>query len=284
MTFDPNNHLIQLQGKDYLPVAWRLCWYRDLCPEGTIETEIMRLELDRETTEEVMVWNEQTRRKEKTVKLANGFVIFRATVTDGCGGSATATKSEKAASFPDYIEKCETGAVGRALAMLGYGTQFTGEEFDEGERLADAPVERAYSNGNEHTEALPTVKNTLDNSPALPQQLSEIDRLASALGKPEVAVKPVTYKDANVLLTQLSREYNKAPSSKDTVAMTRGELFERGEQRGLWTRMAPSAFYAMASAITSRAQSKQDWTMTPDEMAEMARQIEAEKAPATSGK
>src|SRR5260221_896420 len=65
--------------------------------------------------------------------------------------------------------------------------------------------------------------------------------------------------------------------AKDTVAITRGELFERGEQKGMWTRMAPGAFYAMASAITGRAQSKQDWTMTADEMAEMAQQIEAGK-------
>jgi hypothetical protein len=31
---------------------------------------------------------------------------------------------EKAASFSDFLEKAETGAIGRALAALGYGTQF----------------------------------------------------------------------------------------------------------------------------------------------------------------
>ena len=63
-----------------------------------------------------------------------------------------------------------------------------------------------------------------------------------------------------------------------SVAITRGELFERGELKGMWTRMTPSAFYAMASAITGRPQSKQDWTMNASEMAEMARQIEVERA------
>jgi hypothetical protein len=140
--FNPNDHMMQVSGKDYLPVAWRLVWYREMCPEGAIETKMEFLDLDRPTEEEGTVWNEQTRRKERVTKRANGFCIFRATVTDGKGASATATKSEKAASFPDFIEKCETGAIGRALAMLGYGTQFTACELEEGHRLADTPVAR----------------------------------------------------------------------------------------------------------------------------------------------
>ncbi len=140
--FNPNEHLMQLSGKDYLPVAWRLVWFREHCPEGTIETQLVQLDLDRETTEDVMQWSESERKKIKVTRKANGFCIFRASVTDGRGGSAMATKSEKAASFPDYIEKCETGAVGRALAMLGYGTQFTGDELDEQHRIVDTPVAR----------------------------------------------------------------------------------------------------------------------------------------------
>ena len=182
MTFNPNEHLMQLQGKDYLPVAWRLCWYRDLCPEGSISTEMVTLDLDRETTEEISVWNDQTRRKEKVMKRANGFVIFRATVTDGRGGSATATKSEKAASFPDYIEKCETGAVGRALAMLGYGTQFTGEEFDEGERLADAPVDRGKSNGHTHEQKVVENAKPETDEPGVPTVKELQERCAKLFG------------------------------------------------------------------------------------------------------
>lgn len=138
--FSPAEHVMQLQGKDYLPVSWRLVWFREVCPGGSIETEMVHLDLDRETEEVAMIWNEQLRRKEKVVKKAPGFCIFKATVTDGRGGSATAYKSEKAASFPDWLEKCETGAVGRALAMLGYGTQFTGPEFDEQHRIVDSPT------------------------------------------------------------------------------------------------------------------------------------------------
>lgn len=144
--FNPNEHLMKIgtgeKAKDYLPVQWRLVWFREQCPDGTIETEMLHFDADRETEEEVLVWNDQAKRKEKVIKRALGFVIFRATVTDGKGGKATATKSEKAASFPDYIEKCETGAVGRALALIGYGTQFAADELAEHHRIVDSPVAR----------------------------------------------------------------------------------------------------------------------------------------------
>ena len=47
--------------------------------------------------------------------------------------------SESVKDFGDYLEKAETKAVGRALAMLGYGTQFA-PELDEGDRIVDSPV------------------------------------------------------------------------------------------------------------------------------------------------
>ena len=151
MSFDPDKHLLKLpQGKtkdgqmryaDYLEVKWRLVWFREECPTGVIDTEMIRLDLDRETQEVGRQWDQATKSYKEVTKRANGFVMFRAFVTDGKGGSATATKSEKAASFPDFIEKCESGAVGRALAMLGYGTQFTGDELAERHRIVDSPVQ-----------------------------------------------------------------------------------------------------------------------------------------------
>jgi hypothetical protein len=54
--------------------------------------------------------------------------------------SATATKRETKKDFSDHTEKAETSAVGRALAMLGYGTQFALSDLDEGNRLADSPL------------------------------------------------------------------------------------------------------------------------------------------------
>src|SRR5437667_7376757 len=143
--FNPNDHVIQLKSRDglrdYLPVQWRLVWYREQCPNGVIETEMIHLDLDRETEEEIEVWNEEKQVNEKSIRRANGFAVFRAVVKDDKGGIGTGTKSEKAASFPDYIEKAETGAIGRALAALGYGTQFA-PELNEEHRIVDSPVDR----------------------------------------------------------------------------------------------------------------------------------------------
>lgn len=145
MAFNPSEHLIQLKSKegskDYLPVQWRLVWFREQCPQGTIETEEVMVDLDREVEEEVYVWNNEKRRSEKVIKHAKGYARFRAIATDGKGGRATGTKSENGASFPDFIEKAETGSIGRALAALGYGTQFA-PDFDEEHRIVDSPVER----------------------------------------------------------------------------------------------------------------------------------------------
>jgi hypothetical protein len=102
------------------------------------------VDLDREVEEEVYVWNNEKRRSEKVVKRAKGYARYKAIVTDGKGGRATGTKSENAANFPDFAEKAETGAIGRALAGLGYGTQFA-PELNEAHRIVDSPVERSAS-------------------------------------------------------------------------------------------------------------------------------------------
>lgn len=151
MNFNPHNHIIQLKTKngtqDYLPVQWRLVWFREAFPNGSIETEMLHLDLDRDTEEEVSVWDKGKQSYVKVMRQGKGIAIFRAIVKDGKGGVGTGTKSEKAASFPDYIEKAETGAIGRALAALGFGTQFAPELAEE-HRIVDSPVTpAARSNG-----------------------------------------------------------------------------------------------------------------------------------------
>jgi len=136
--FDPTRYLTKVSGRDYLTVQWRLVWLRSEHPLAKIETEL--------------------------VKLVEGGAIFRATITlppvavdrvDPTNGSlegyeswsATATGygSETAADFGDYLEKAETKAIGRALAALGFGTQFAldfgGDEPPAG-RIVDSPVQR----------------------------------------------------------------------------------------------------------------------------------------------
>lgn len=117
MAFSVNEHLSKLKNKDYLEVKWRMVWFREQCPQGTIETEMLRLDSEK------------------------GLAVFKAIVTDGNGGIGQGHGSETAKDFGDFIEKAETKAIGRALATLGYGTQFA-PELDEGARLVDSPVER----------------------------------------------------------------------------------------------------------------------------------------------
>ncbi len=145
--FNPNEHITKLpQGNkppsDYLEVKWRLVWFRDTNKVGTILTEIIEHNPEQETTATKLVWNDQTKRKEQVKITSQGWAMFRAIVTDDEGATAVGHGSEGKADFLDYVEKAETKAVGRALAMLGYGTQFTGDELAEGDRIVDAPVQR----------------------------------------------------------------------------------------------------------------------------------------------
>lgn len=232
--FNPNEHLIQLKSrdgsKDYLPVQWRLVWFRQQCPQGTIDTAEIEVDLDREVEEEAFAWNNEKRRSEKIVKRAKGYARFKATVTDGKGGRATGTKSENAASFPDFIEKAETGAIGRALAALGYGTQFA-PDLDEAHRIVDSPVERqvtpvngsnGYSNGastsaqtasinhsNGSKDSRPTQQET--EATVTEQQLSSIRKLCEYLGKPEPEnVTALSFLGARKVIQQLTAEYKEA--------------------------------------------------------------------------
>ncbi len=250
-TFNPNEHLMQIKSsqgmKDYLPVQWRLVWFRSVCPEGTIETEIIHLDLDRETEEEIFQWNPELRRSERTTRRANGFAVFRAIVKDGKGGIAIGTKSEKAASFPDYIEKAETGAIGRALAALGFGTQFA-PELNEEHRIVDSPVERSQtsaSNGNNSTtrrpsnavrpipapnqnnvtrpvptvsqngagRPAPTTNSIASDAPATEQELTSIHKLCERLGKPEPQ-ESLTHQGARELIGQLTQEYKQTQQNR----------------------------------------------------------------------
>ncbi len=243
-SFNPNDHVMQLKSrdgaKDYLPVQWRLVWFREQCPQGTIDTDEREIDLDREVEEEVYVWNNEKRRSEKVVKRAKGYARFKAIVTDGKGGRATGTKSENAASFPDYVEKAETGAIGRALAALGYGTQFA-PELSEAHRIVDSPVDRG-SNGYESNNAngntsftpmRPTAINNNTNgngsSPvATPssangetptdasmqvteQQISSIRKLTEYLGKAEPeGLESMSNLEAKKVIQQLTAEYRQS--------------------------------------------------------------------------
>ncbi len=236
-SFNPNEHVMQLKSregsKDYLPVQWRLVWFRERCPQGTIDTEELEVDLDRDVEEEVYVWNNEKRRSEKVVKRAKGYARYKAIVTDGKGGRATGTKSENAANFPDFAEKAETGAIGRALAGLGYGTQFA-PELSEAHRIVDSPVERHGSssnndasvpfasvrsnmmaaNGSNNNSVPPAAVEDASTSLVTEQQLNSIRKLCEHLGKSEPDnVTTISYLNAKKLIQQLTTEYREYKQS-----------------------------------------------------------------------
>src|SRR5205814_942927 len=120
--FDPTQYLSNFDGRDYLEVKWRLLWLRSQHPDARLTTEIVQ-------------HNEE-----------GGFALFRAEVDIPGGGKATGWGSETVRNFHDYIEAAETKAIGRALAALGFGTQFCSDfDFSANARpgraqVVDAPV------------------------------------------------------------------------------------------------------------------------------------------------
>ena len=90
---------MDIKGKSYVLVNERVKAFRQLYPEGTIQTD--------------------------QVKDENGVCTFKATVSYGDLILATGYAQEKESSSyinkTSYIENCETSAVGRALGFLGIG-------------------------------------------------------------------------------------------------------------------------------------------------------------------
>lgn len=91
---------VDIKGKDYAQVNDRIKAFRELCPNGTITTDI--------------------------IELANGVVTMKATVYDEEGkilgtGLAQEKESSSYINKTSYIENCETSAVGRALGFVGIG-------------------------------------------------------------------------------------------------------------------------------------------------------------------
>lgn len=165
-SFNPKEHLMQLQGKDYLPVAWRIVWFREANPTGSIATELIA---------------------------ADTTIIIRAVVSTEAGilstGYGTAPAAGKGSWTGRAIEKAETAAIGRALAHAGYGTQFTDD--DEGDSLADSPI--TPKNGS----------NT--QTPTKPPKNAPKPVSASASGTPEAPPAEIYIDNPDGSITVLKR-------------------------------------------------------------------------------
>jgi hypothetical protein len=158
-TFDPGRYLTKVGSSDYLEVKWRLVWLREVHPEAIVETEL--------------------------VSHSDQMAIFRARVTIPDGGSATGYGSEGYDDFRDYIEKAETKAIGRALAALGFGTQFC-PDFDFGAAhgaVVDSPIDFASTRGRRMATGRAEDRNGGGGGqPATPRQLKFIQAIAREHG------------------------------------------------------------------------------------------------------
>lgn len=93
---------LSIKGKQYAAVPARVQAFRQICPNGSIKTEIISLD--------------------------DGVVTMMTTIKDEFGNTlATGFAQEKeSASYinkTSYIENCETSAVGRALGFIGLGSE-----------------------------------------------------------------------------------------------------------------------------------------------------------------
>ncbi|MCD6027915.1 MAG: hypothetical protein K0S78_89 [Thermomicrobiales bacterium] len=182
--FDPTRHLTRVSGSDYLEVKWRLVWLRDRHPDATLETEL--------------------------VSHHDNTAIFRAQVQIPGGGAATGWGSEAAGDFRDYLEKAETKAIGRALAALGFGTQFCPDhEFGAANgRVVDSPVKPARASrasaSSERQESA-TVAAIGPDQGATQRQLRYLQAVAREAGLDGAALDERAMQEFGVQAVALSR-------------------------------------------------------------------------------
>ena len=144
---------IDVKGKNYVEVNERLKAFWQLCPEGRIVTNILKLENDICVIQSAVFEN-----KEDKEPRATGIAYEKE-------GSTFINKTS-------YIENCETSAVGRALGNAGIGIDTSvasAEEVqnailqqDENKKITKTQVDALYdlikNHGVEKDEVLATLK------------------------------------------------------------------------------------------------------------------------------
>ena len=97
-----NNGKVNIHGKEYSTVAFRIHQFRSDHPDWQIHTEVIELDADH--------------------------VVMRCDICDAAGvhqatGHALETRNASKMHQTSYVEIAETSAVGRALGFLDYGSQ-----------------------------------------------------------------------------------------------------------------------------------------------------------------
>jgi len=113
---------IKIHGKEYKPVAMRVNEFIAAWPGGSIQTEI--------------------------VSNVDDTIIMKATVLDESGkvrgtGYAEEVRGSTNINKTSALENCETSAIGRALACVG----FAGSEYASANEVSDAVIRQAEIRG-----------------------------------------------------------------------------------------------------------------------------------------
>lgn len=108
-----------IKGKNYATVATRLNAFWEVCPDGSIETEVGNFD--------------------------ENSVLIKASLYDEKGhllatGHAEEEKEASRINSTSYVENCETSAIGRALANAGLGSE---ENISSAEELTNALMNQA---------------------------------------------------------------------------------------------------------------------------------------------
>lgn len=116
-----NNSLktTDIKGKAYTEVNQRILGFRQLYPNGTIETKILSNE--------------------------NGICVMESIIKDEEGktlaiGHAFEQQGASYINKTSYIENCETSAIGRALGVLGIGAETSIASKEEIEKVDEADI------------------------------------------------------------------------------------------------------------------------------------------------
>lgn len=217
--------LIDLKGKPYMQVAYRLVWFRSEHPDGIINDELIANDT------------------EKGVAIAKSTILLYSEKTKTFQVVSTGYKMETRENFSDYLEKAFTGAQGRALAVAGYGTQFD-PTLDEGDRLADAPIQVPVKNASKkQPQAGPSHSNRADEKSSAPVQaipratITPASQVSDASGESTPGFTPPkasNRKEVNSLLSSLARSIiAKKLADKNTIESWMQDRYGSSKKEGL---------------------------------------------------
>lgn len=209
MTNELRRWIVELRGgEQYVPVAARLAMFRKDHPDWTIESQMVHHDTER------------------------GFCLFKAELRDQEGRLiASAHKHALQSRFPyNYIERAETGAIGRVLAFAGYGTLDALEILEEDlaeltEEKEQQPPEteqaqqaqQAQNEPHEPNKNKATSSGNRRSTSSSTRILENANRIAASLGYPTVEYE--TEEDAIQTITELISSENKPPTQAQIRAI-----------------------------------------------------------------